>query len=132
MKIQDIHLITSEHFLTCNPTLNHTLPSNIDKDYNTTQQNQNIQQHYLNKDDKLLSNISISTISTDSNVDVINPHNIESYVDKYNNIHSTQKKTTTKINNNNTQNKIRNNNNEHNNTSTNVVNNVNLTAIIIM
>ena len=66
-------------------------------------------------------------MSTNSKVDVINPHNIESYVDTYNDIHSTQKKTTTKINNNNTQNKIRNNNNEHNNTSTNVVNNVNLT-----
>ena len=118
------------NFFTCNPTLNHTLPSNTDKDYNTTEQNQNIQQHYLNKDDKLLSNISISTndkFSTDSKVDVINPHNIESYVDKYNNIHSTQKKTISKINNNNTQNKIRNNNNEHNTTSTSVVNNVNLT-----
>ena len=70
--------------------------------------------------------------STNSKVDVVNPNKIESYVDTYNDIHSNQKKTTTKINNNNTQNKIRNNNNEHNNTSTNVVNNVNLTAIIIM
>ena len=59
-------------------------------------------------------------------VDVINYNKIESYVNTYNDIHSTQKNTIKKINSNKKPNKIINNNNEHNTTSTNVVKNVNL------
>ena len=117
------------NFITSNPIINHIQSSKINIKYNTAQQNQDLQQHDLTNDDNLIPNISMSTnskFSPNSKVDVVNPNKIESYVNTYNDIHSTQKNTIKKINSNKKPNKIINNNNEHNTTSTNEVKNVNL------
>ena len=90
----------------------------------TQPQNPDLQQHDPTNDDILTPNMSMSTnnkVSPNSRVNVETPNKIESYINTYNDLHSTQKNTINKINSNKKPNKIINNNNEHNTISNNVV-----------